>query len=191
MSGWVSGSAGGFRRPGRRCTTRPRLQARTRGGVGSRASVSGPRILIIRCSQNRVTSMGWRWGRRLRPMPLTLQFCIYCGADPLVRAGPPGPAFANRISIRPEERKPTRASAADRGVRPTAKVSGIGRLRVRGTSTSRPMACLETRRRAGILPHPNLVCHFNLRDSVGSLLGFRAGHLADSRVTGDHQFASA
>jgi len=33
-------------------------------------------------------------------MPLTLGFYIYCGADPLVRAGPPGPAFGNRIKIR-------------------------------------------------------------------------------------------
>jgi hypothetical protein len=34
-------------------------------------------------------------------MPLTLRFCECCGgADPLVRAGPPGPAFGNRINIR-------------------------------------------------------------------------------------------
>src|SRR6266705_5239429 len=38
-------------------------------------------------------------------MPLTLRICICCGADPLVRAGLPGPAFANRISIRLKARK--------------------------------------------------------------------------------------
>jgi len=43
-------------------------------------------------------------------VPLTLGFCIYCGADPLVRAGPPGPAFGNRIKIRSNARK------ADEGV---------------------------------------------------------------------------
>jgi len=42
------------------------------------------------------------------------------GADPLVRTGPPGPVVANGINVRPQARRPTRASAADQGVRPTA-----------------------------------------------------------------------
>src|SRR5271165_870057 len=33
-------------------------------------------------------------------MPLTLRFCISCGADPQVRAGRPRPAFADGIEIR-------------------------------------------------------------------------------------------
>ena len=42
-----------------------------------------------------------------------------CGADPLVRAGPPGPAVGTELNIRPAARRPTRASAADQGVRLT------------------------------------------------------------------------
>ena len=38
------------------------------------------------------------------------------GADPLVRAGPPGPALRGFIDF---SSRPTRASAADQGVRPT------------------------------------------------------------------------
>jgi hypothetical protein len=48
-----------------------------------------------------------------------------CGADPLVRAGPPGPACGTGINIRPDAKKPTRRSPegtpADRGIRPTVK----------------------------------------------------------------------
>jgi hypothetical protein len=39
-----------------------------------------------------------------------------CGADPLVRAGPPGPALRGFVDF---SSRPTRASAADQGVRPT------------------------------------------------------------------------
>jgi hypothetical protein len=46
------------------------------------------------------------------------RFCMNCGADPLVHAGPPGPAVANGINIRPDTKRPTGASAADQGVRP-------------------------------------------------------------------------
>jgi predicted lipoprotein len=79
--------------------------------------------------------------RRERPMPFTLRFCKYCGADPRVRAGPPGPAFGTGIHIRPDAKRPTRASAADQGVRPTVNArerryhneeSGIGLLACRG-----------------------------------------------------------
>ena len=48
----------------------------------------------------------------------------YCGAVPLVRAGPPGLGFGPEIDIRFDSKMPTRASAADPGVRPT--VSGGG-----------------------------------------------------------------
>jgi hypothetical protein len=44
-----------------------------------------------------------------------------CGADPLVRAGPPGPALRGFIDFRS---RPTRASAADQGVRPTQVFNG-------------------------------------------------------------------
>jgi hypothetical protein len=37
-------------------------------------------------------------------------------ADPLVRAGPPGPALRGFVDF---SSRPTRASAADQGVRPT------------------------------------------------------------------------
>src|SRR6266567_3068050 len=53
------------------------------------------------------------------PMPLTLRFCIYCGADPPVRAGRPRPAFANRIKIRCNARK------ADPQVLFTANFTGL------------------------------------------------------------------
>ena len=45
------------------------------------------------------------------------------GADPLVRAGPPGPALRASIEF---ISKPTRASAADQGVRPTYVFNGVG-----------------------------------------------------------------
>jgi hypothetical protein len=46
------------------------------------------------------------------------------GADPLVRTGPPGPAVANGINIRPNAKRSTRAlpgggTPADQGARPT------------------------------------------------------------------------
>ena len=66
----------------------------------------------------------------MRLLSLTLRFCIYCGADPLVRAGPPGPAFGNRTTIRPSTRKADAGVGRDQGVRPTRKVSGIGRKRL-------------------------------------------------------------
>jgi aerobic-type carbon monoxide dehydrogenase small subunit (CoxS/CutS family) len=44
------------------------------------------------------------------------------GADPLVRAGRPGPAVAPGIRIPQDAGRPTRASAADQGVRPTRGV---------------------------------------------------------------------
>ena len=44
-------------------------------------------------------------------MSLSLRFCTDCGADPLVRAGPPGSAVGNGIDIRPDARRLTRASA--------------------------------------------------------------------------------
>ena len=40
---------------------------------------------------------------------------------PQVRAGPPDPRFAKAINSS-NRRKPTRASAADQGVRPTIKI---------------------------------------------------------------------
>src|SRR5260370_23981572 len=42
-----------------------------------------------------------------------------CGADPLVRAGPPGPALYQGDQSHTTARRPTRASAADQRVRPT------------------------------------------------------------------------
>ena len=48
----------------------------------------------------------------------TLRFCIDCGADPLVRAGPPGPAFRNRIEIRTNVRKAGEGIGCGPGVRP-------------------------------------------------------------------------
>jgi hypothetical protein len=50
------------------------------------------------------------------------------GADPLVRAGPPGPALSPTKSDPCNDRKPTRASAADPGVRPTSLIS-IGKTK--------------------------------------------------------------
>ena len=44
------------------------------------------------------------------------------GADPLVRAGSPGPAVAHSIKVRRGADRPTGASAADQGVRPTRGV---------------------------------------------------------------------
>src|SRR5665811_2244160 len=44
--------------------------------------------------------------------------CRNCGADPLVRAGPPGPAFRQRNRHHPHCGEPTGASAADRGSAP-------------------------------------------------------------------------
>src|ERR1700690_2249201 len=46
---------------------------------------------------------------------------LECGADPLVRSGPPGPACSLMISLIGTTNGPTWASAADQGVRPTAK----------------------------------------------------------------------
>jgi hypothetical protein len=43
-------------------------------------------------------------------------------ADPLVRAGPPGPALRGFIDF---SSRPTRASAADQGVRPTGVFNGV------------------------------------------------------------------
>jgi allantoate deiminase len=40
-------------------------------------------------------------------------------ADPLVRAGPPGPALSQPNQLRVSPERPTRAAAADQGVRPT------------------------------------------------------------------------
>src|SRR5271169_5122295 len=45
--------------------------------------------------------------------------CINCGADPLVRAGPPGPALPQRNQLDLSASKPARGPAADQGVRPT------------------------------------------------------------------------
>jgi allantoate deiminase len=42
-----------------------------------------------------------------------------CGADPLVRAGPPGPALRQPNQYQASSKRPMRASAADQGVRPT------------------------------------------------------------------------
>src|SRR5258708_5348129 len=42
-----------------------------------------------------------------------------CGVDPPVRAGPPGPALRNRISLI-QTGWPARGPAADQGVRPTS-----------------------------------------------------------------------
>ncbi|SPF43644.1 hypothetical protein SBA4_3070020 [Candidatus Sulfopaludibacter sp. SbA4] len=72
----------------------------------------------------------------MRTVPPTFRFCMDCGADPLVRAGPPGPAFASRLKIRQNAKKadegaPRRGTPADHsvarseGVHPTAKGSGI------------------------------------------------------------------
>jgi hypothetical protein len=44
-----------------------------------------------------------------------------CGADPLVRAGPPGPALRGFVVF---ASWPTRASAADQRVRPTGVFKG-------------------------------------------------------------------
>jgi hypothetical protein len=60
--------------------------------------------------------------------------CMNCGADPPVRAGPPGPALCQGHQSHPATNRPTGASAADQGVRPTiyadvrllGKLSGIG-----------------------------------------------------------------
>ena len=46
-------------------------------------------------------------------------FCTNCGADPLVRAGPPGPALRLRNQSLNGHDKPTRASPAVQGDRPT------------------------------------------------------------------------
>ena len=48
-----------------------------------------------------------------RPMPLTLRFCICCGADPLVRAGPRGSA---RTRLRQWNQHPSRCKKADGGI---------------------------------------------------------------------------
>ena len=44
---------------------------------------------------------------------------ILSGADALVCAGPPGPASGRCLDDKTEVPEPTRASAADEGVRPT------------------------------------------------------------------------
>jgi hypothetical protein len=56
---------------------------------------------------------------------LAIALALMCGADPLVRAGPPGPA----AGVTADSTGPTRASAADQGVRPTIGPS------LRGTIT--------------------------------------------------------
>src|SRR5260370_31998211 len=64
-------------------------------------------------------------------------YCVDGGADAPVRAGPPGPASPPTNSATSARSKPTGASAADPGVRPTiyagfadlGRPSGIGRFR--------------------------------------------------------------
>jgi len=55
-------------------------------------------------------------------MPLSFPMaclCIIRGADPLVRAGPPGPALLSKNRASAIASRPTGGAAADRGVRPT------------------------------------------------------------------------
>ena len=49
----------------------------------------------------------------------TLTASLHGGADPLVRAGPPGPASFPRIRELATLDKPASGPAADQGVRPT------------------------------------------------------------------------
>src|SRR5438128_1779220 len=58
-------------------------------------------------------------------MPLLLRFCICCGA---VRAGPPGPALANRVNISARLKEADEGVGRGPGVRPTVNVSGIGNV---------------------------------------------------------------
>src|SRR5450756_77629 len=62
-------------------------------------------------------------GRRFRPTPLTLanmrECCSIGGADPLVCAGPPGPALRSKNQVLATRDKPARGPAADAGVHPT------------------------------------------------------------------------
>jgi hypothetical protein len=58
-------------------------------------------------------------------VPLATAPSVSRGADPLVRAGPPGPAVSHRTNIRrypgrPARALPPRGTPADQGVRPTA-----------------------------------------------------------------------
>ena len=71
-----------------------------------------PSLVISPCGAHAKAPNATYFGSR-RP------FCTNCGADPLVRAGPPGPAFRQRNQHHPHCGEPTGASAADRGVRPT------------------------------------------------------------------------
>ena len=48
-----------------------------------------------------------------------------CGADPLVRSRPPGRLLAPKKSYPVVSRRPTRASAADQGVRPTPGLENL------------------------------------------------------------------
>src|SRR5580700_1554804 len=47
--------------------------------------------------------------------PMNLEYCINCGADPLVRAGSPGPARGVRNQVFCVRDRPTRASASGPG----------------------------------------------------------------------------
>ena len=58
-------------------------------------------------------------GRRGSTIPKRCRFDCFGGADPLVRAGPPGPARRSKIKRLRRRDRPTGASAADPGVRPT------------------------------------------------------------------------
>src|SRR5579864_346966 len=48
----------------------------------------------------------------------TRESCINCGADPLVSAGPPGPALCQGYQSHPTASRPRWASAADQGSAP-------------------------------------------------------------------------
>src|SRR5271166_1250164 len=77
-----------------------------------------------------VGAVGQISGAGFSPMPLTLRFCISCGADPQVRAGRPRPAFDDGIEIRVRAKKADGGVGRGPGGRPTGKVSGIGRFRL-------------------------------------------------------------
>src|SRR5580658_5344836 len=49
---------------------------------------------VVRLAEERLFSVPWGGLYRLMPhsFPMAEEYCINCGADPLVRAGPPGPA---------------------------------------------------------------------------------------------------
>ena len=48
-----------------------------------------------------------------------VEFCVNCGADPLVRAGRPRPALSSKNQAPAIIEEPARGPAADEGVRPT------------------------------------------------------------------------